>query len=214
VGVIRDVRSFGREADAPGEIYLPYTQVPEGGWNAFQRSMAFVVRAPESAVTPAALRLAVSRVDPTLPLFDVRTMQEVLSQASSARHFNTLLLSGLGLIGLVLAAIGIYGVIAFFVTQRTHEIGVLLALGATTRDVIALVLSQGATLVGLGVLVGAGASAAATRVLRGLLFQVDPLDPLTYAGCAAVLGCVAIVATLIPARRAARVQPAAALMGS
>ncbi len=214
VGVIGDVRSFGRETEAPGEIYLPYAQAPEGGWNPFQRSMAIVVRAPEGAVTPAALRRVVARIDPTLPVFDVRTMQEVISLASSGRRFNTLLLSGLGLIGLVLAAIGIYGVIAFFVTQRTHEIGVRLTLGATTRDVIALVLGQGATLAGLGVLVGAAASAAATRVLRGLLFQVDALDPVTYVVCAAVLGAVAIAATLIPARRAARVRPAASLMGS
>ena len=214
VGVIRDVRSFGRETDAPGEIYIPYTQVPDGGWNAFQRSMAFVVRAPEGAITAGALRSAVSRVDPGLPLYDVRTMEEVMSRASSTRRFNTLLLSGLGLVGLVLAAIGIYGVIAFFVTQRTHEIGVRLALGATTRDVVALVLGQGVTLAGLGVLVGAGASAAATRVLRGLLFQVNPLDPTTYVACAALLVAVAIAATLIPARRAARVQPGASLMVS
>ena len=214
VGVVSDVRSFGREADAPGEIYIPYTQAPENSWNAFQRSLAFVVRAPEDAVTPASLRRAVSQVDPTLPLFDVRTMNEVMAMASSARRFNTLLLSGLGLIGLILAAIGIYGVIAFFVTQRTHEIGVRLALGATTRNIIGLVLGQGVALAGLGVLVGAGASAAATRALGSLLFQVQPLDPVTYIACAAVLGVVAIAATLIPARRAARVQPGASLMAS
>jgi len=214
VGVVSDVRTFGREADAPGEIYIPFTQAPQNAWLAFQRSLAFVVRAPEGLVTPAALRRAVSNVDPTLPLFDVRTMDEVMAMASSARRFNTLLLSGLGLIGLILAAIGIYGVIAFFVTQRTHEIGVRLTLGATTRDVIALVLGQGVRLAALGVLLGAAASAAATRTLRGLLFEVDALDPLTYVACAAVLGAVAIAATVIPARRAARVQPNASLMGS
>jgi putative ABC transport system permease protein len=212
VGVIDDVRSFGREADAPGEIYLPYTQTP--GWGPFQRSMAIVVRAPEGGVTPADLRRAVARVDPTLPVFDLQTMQQVMARASSPRRFNTLLLSGLGLIGLVLAAIGIYGVIAFFVTQRAHEISVRMALGATTRNVMSLVLGKGAILAGLGVLVGAAASAAATRVLSGLLFQVDALDPATYGACAAVLGVVAIAATLIPARRAARVQPGASLMGS
>ena len=214
VGVIRDVRSFGREAEAPGEIYIPYAQAPEYGWNPFQRSMAIVVRAPEGTVSPGALRRAVARVDRSLPLYDVRTMNQVLSLASSGRRFNTLLLSGLGLIGLVLAAIGIYGVIAFFVTQRTHEIGVRLALGATRRNVIALVLGQGATLAAFGVIVGLGASAAATRVLSGLLFQVDALDPLTYVACAAVLGAVALAATLIPARRAARVQPGTSLMSS
>jgi ABC-type antimicrobial peptide transport system permease subunit len=149
-----------------------------------------------------------------LPLYDVRTMREVMSRASSGRRFNTLLLGGLGLIGLVLAAIGIYGIIAFFVTQRTHEIGVRLALGATRRNVIALVLGQGASLAALGVLVGAGASAAATRVLENLLFQIDALDPVTYIACAAVLGVVAVAATLIPARRASRVQPAISLMSS
>jgi putative ABC transport system permease protein len=213
VGVISDVRSFGRESEAPGEIFIPYTSAPEYGWGPFQRGMAIVVRAPEGAITPAALRRAVARVDASLPVFDLRTMQEVMSRASSGRRFNTLLLSGLGLIGLILAAIGIYGVIAFFVTQRTHEIGVRLALGATRWNVIALVLGQGVTLAALGVLVGAGASAAATRVLRGLLFQVNALDPVTYIACALVLAAVAIAATLIPARRAARVQPASSLIG-
>ena len=127
---------------------------------------------------------------------------------------NLVLIGVFGGTALLLALAGIYGSMAFQVARRTHEIGVRLALGATTRNIIGLVLGQGVALAGLGVLVGACASAAATRVLGSLLFQVEPLDPVTYIACAAVLGVVAIAATLIPARRAARVQPGASLMAS
>jgi ABC-type antimicrobial peptide transport system permease subunit len=125
-----------------------------------------------------------------------------------------MLLALLGVTGLILSAIGVYGVIAFFVTQRRHEIGVRLALGATSRNVVGLVLGQGVLLTGLGVLLGGGAAFAATRVLEGMLFQVQPLDPVTYAGCAALLALVALCATLIPARRAARVHPVESLNAS
>ncbi|MEX2281659.1 MAG: ABC transporter permease [Gemmatimonadota bacterium] len=213
VGVVGDVRAFGREADTPPEIFIPHTKAPGEAWTAFQRSVTFVVKG-RGAVTPLALRQAIAAVDPQLPLYDVQTMNEVLAQSTAVRRFNTMLLALLGMTGLVLSAIGVYGVIAFFVTQRRHEIGVRLALGATTRNVVGLVLGQGALLTGLGVLLGGGAAFAATRVLDSLLFQVQPLDPVTYAACAALLAIVALCATLIPARRAARVHPVESLNAS
>ena len=212
IGVIGDVRAFGREADTPPEIFIPYNKGPADGWQAFQRGVTFVVKS-RGEVTPLALRRAVGAVDPLLPLYDVQTMNEVLAQATAVRRFNTMLLALLGLTGLILSAIGVYGVIAFFVSQRRHEIGVRLALGATSRDVVALVVGQGALLAGLGVVFGAAASFAATRVLADLLFQVQPLDPVTYGACAALLLIVALCATFIPARRAARVHPVESLTG-
>jgi putative ABC transport system permease protein len=142
-----------------------------------------------------------------VPLFDVQTMDEVLRRVTSTRRFNTQLLSLLGLSGLILAAIGIYGVIAFFVTQRTHEIGVRIALGATRGDVVRMVVRQAVTLALVGVAVGGLGAWWATQSLRTMLFQVDARDPLAYALAAVILVLVAASAAALPARRAARVDP-------
>ena len=211
VGVIGDMRSFGREADAQPEIYMPMTQRPGGAWDAFQRSMAIVVRSKPGATVSGSLRTAVNRVDPQLALYDVQPMGEVLSQANATRRFNTILLSLLGITGLVLAAIGIYGVIAFFVTQRTHEIGVRVALGATTASVVRLVVRQAVTLALFGIGLGAVAAFWATRVLGSMLFQVSARDPIAYGVAGIVLLLVAIGAAWFPARRATRVDPVRAL---
>jgi putative ABC transport system permease protein len=211
VGVVGDVRAFGQEADIPPEIYIPMTQEPFGSWNSFQRNMTIVARAlPGTTIAPA-LRTAVSSVDPLVPLFDLQTMDEVLSQSTAQRRFNTMLLALLGLTGLILAAIGIYGVIAFFVSQRTHEIGVRVALGATTSNVIRMVVGQAVALAMVGVIVGGLAAFWATRVLGTMLFEVNARDPVTYAASAAMLLVVAFMASLLPARRAARVDPIRAL---
>jgi ABC-type antimicrobial peptide transport system permease subunit len=154
-----------------------------------------------------ALRQAVSRVDPLLPLYDVQTMSEVLSQSMEGRKFNTLLLALLGLTGLVLASIGIYGVIAFLVSQRTHEIAVRMALGATAGNVTRLVVGKAAILALLGLALGGTAAFWSTRVLNTMLFEVRLTDPVAYVGSAAVLIGVALLAALLPALRAARVEP-------
>lgn len=210
VGVAADVRSFGLENEVPPEIYIPMTQAPAGVWPFFQRSMAIIARATGVPIT-GALRTAVKEIDPTLPLFDVQTMDAVLEQSTATRRFNTLLLGALGLTGLVLAAIGIYGVIAFFVSQRTHEIGVRVALGATARDVVRLVVAQALTMAVLGVAVGSAAAYWATQALRGMLFQVGARDPITFVVAPIVLVGVALVAATLPARRAAQVDPVRAL---
>jgi putative ABC transport system permease protein len=214
VGVVGDVRAFGREADIPPEVYMPHTQAPSTAWNAFARRMTLVVKArPGAAIVPA-MRAAVRKVDPLLPVFDVQTMEAVLSQSTATRRFNTLLLTFLGATGLILAAIGIYGVIAFFVTQRTHEIGVRVALGASTANVVGIVVRQALVLAILGIIFGGVAAYWATSTLGTLLFEVNARDPVTFTLGAVVLLLVALGAAWIPARRASRVAPITALASS
>jgi putative ABC transport system permease protein len=212
VGVAGDVRSRGAgEAPSP-EFYLPIAQLPPEAWTWIQRTVYVVVRMPMGAEAGGdALRAAVRRVAPDVPLFDVRPMDDRLGASLATARFNTLLLTLLGVIGLVLAAVGVYGVMAYFVSRRTQEIGVRMALGATKRDVIVLVLRQSAWPLIIGVAAGIGASAALTGVLKAQLFGVTPRDPLTLAAAAVGLGCIALGATLVPAGRAAAVDPTQAL---
>jgi putative ABC transport system permease protein len=211
VGVVGDVRAFGLENEVPPEMYMPMTQGPGGAWQAYQRGMVIIARSGAGTSIAGAMRNVVKTLDPTLPLFDVQTMDDVLGQSMATRRFNTLLLSFLGLTGLILAAVGIYGVIAFFVSQRTHEIGVRVALGATARDVMRIVVMQALVLALTGVVVGGAAAYWTTKVLRTMLFEVDARDPIAYAAAAAALVLVALVAATLPARRAARVDPVRAL---
>jgi putative ABC transport system permease protein len=211
VGVAGDIRSRGPAVAPRPEFYLPLTQAPDVAWNWF-RTVYVVVRtpgAPGALVKP--LNAAVARIDPDLPLFDVRTMEQRLSGTLATARFNTLLLSLLGGIGLLLAASGIYGVIAYFVSQRTQEIGVRIALGATPGAVVRLVLGQAMRPVALGSAVGLAGALAARRVLAGQLFGVSRTDPLTIAAVMATLVGVALVASAVPARRAATVDPTRAL---
>jgi putative ABC transport system permease protein len=212
VGVAGDVRS-NAPGDAPTpEFYLPIAQVPPVAWTWIQRTMYVVVRTsgnPSPAGAP--LRDAVRRVAPGVPLFDVRTMEERLGASLSTARFNMLLLTLLGAIGLLLAAIGIYGVIGYFVSRRTQEIGVRMALGATRADVVRLVVRQAAGPLGAGLVLGVLASLALTGVLRAQLFGVSPRDPWTLAGVAVLLAMVGLAASLVPARRAASIDPTRAL---
>lgn len=212
VGVVGDVRSRGPgEAPSP-EFYLPIQQVPSEAWDWIQRTMYIVVRTsldPDSMTN--AIRSAVAEVAPSVPLFNIRTMDQRLGESLATARFNTLLLALLGVIGLVLAAVGIYGVIAYFVTRRTQEIGVRMALGATRRDVIMLVVRQAAWPVGAGIAAGVGMSAVTARVLSAQLVGVSTHDPITFAAVAITLIGVAVLAALVPAGRAASVSPTQAL---
>jgi len=190
---------------------MPRTQRPDGAWDAFQRSMAIVVKTRPGVKIGGSFRVAVHKVDRQLALYDVQPMDDVLAQSNATRRFNTMLLSLLGLTGLVLAAIGIYGVIAFFVTQRTQEIGVRVALGATTASVVRLVVGQAVTLAVAGIALGAVAAFWATRALSSMLFEVGVRDPVAYTVAAAVLLLVATGAAWFPALRATRVDPVRAL---
>jgi predicted permease len=211
VGVAGDIRSRGPAVAPRPEFYLPIAQAPSDVWNWF-RTLYVVVRTPgDPAALIKPLSATVTSVDRDLPLFDVRTMDQRLAGSLATARFNTLLLTLLGAIGLVLAATGIYGVIGYFVSQRTQEIGVRMALGATAGDVVRLVLVQALRPVALGAAIGVVAALAASRVLTSQLFGVSRTDPLTIGAVVATLISVALLASAVPARRAAAVDPTRAL---
>jgi putative ABC transport system permease protein len=212
IGVVGDVRSLGPDTPPSPELFIPYTQPPPLAWVTFQRSMALVARtASAPAAQAGSLRRAVRSVDSSLPLFEVQTMEEAVDAWGAGTRFSTSLLLLLAGIGLLLAAIGIYGVIAYFVTQRTPEIGLRLALGASRGNVLMLVLRHGIALAATGIAIGVLAAFGLTRVLRTLLFEVTPTDMPSYAIGSAGLFTIALLACLIPALRAVRVDPVRSL---
>jgi predicted permease len=215
VGIVADVRHRGLDLQPRPEMYRPHTQFRYGGADAPAVStMTWVVRTagdPRAATSYA--RAAVHAVDANLGISDVATMEQVLADSTSDRRLNMLLFALLGGLALALATVGVYGVVAYSVTQRTHEIGVRMAIGATPADVVRMVLSEGGRLAVAGVAVGSVVGFAGARVIRGLLFEVSATDPFTFAGVAVGLLAVALLASYIPARRATRVDPMIALRG-
>jgi predicted permease len=212
VGVVGDAHDDGLREPVRPQIYFAAAQAPAAFWNAMQRSMFILARtAGDPRAMTKQLQSAVGRVDPTLPMFDVRSMEERISASLATGRFNTMLLTTLGAIGLLLAAVGIYGVVAYFVTQRTGEIGLRMALGATPGRVLRLVVGQGMRPVVLGIVIGVALAGAASRLLASLVFGVGTRDPVTFVAVPAVLAVVAIAASVVPARRAVRVEPTKAL---
>ena len=207
VGIVGDVKRSSTEADAPDAIYLSPAQ-----WHWVDNVMSLVVRARgnTSALTPA-IRDALWSVDKDLPISRVATMRELVDRSLSDRRFAMILFVTFGLTALVLAAVGIHGVLSGSVTERIREIGVRAALGASPGDVVRMVLRRGMTLTGAGVLLGLIAAALASRVVVSMLFGVSRLDATTYLGVAALLSTVAAVACVLPAIRAARVDPSSTL---
>jgi putative ABC transport system permease protein len=200
VGVVSDIRYTGLDGEIEQAVYLSYRQLPRSG-------MALVLRgAVEPSSLAPALRNAVREIDPALPVYDVMTMNERLSNSVAARRFNLLLLGGFAALALLLAGVGVYGVISYVVTQRTQEIGVRMALGAQSADVVRLFIKQGMTLVLLGVALGSAGAFALTRVMKSLLFGVSATDPLTFTVITLLLIGVALLACWIPARRATEVD--------
>jgi putative ABC transport system permease protein len=215
VGVAADVRSRGPTVDVAPEFYLPMAQAPAEAWSWINRTMTVVLRAQNgdaAALTPA-LRAAVRSVDPTLPVYNVATLQAQLGDSMAESRFHLMLLTTLGVVGLLLAAAGIYSVIAYFVTLRTHEIGVRMALGATPAQIVRLMTWQGLRPVVAGAVLGALLAIWATRLLQGSLYGVSANDPLTFFAVTAVLLLIALLATIVPARRATAVDPTTALHG-
>jgi predicted permease len=213
VGVVGNVRSYLDEPAGAG-VYISLAQTPYPVLNLI--SIWFpeyiVVRA---STDPLGLSHTVEQqlraIDPSVGVGHVRTMEQVRSAAVAMRRFNMTLLSIFAALALVLAAIGIYGVIAYSVTQRTHEIGVRMALGAKYTDVLRLVLSQGMILTGFGVGLGIAGALVLTRLLESYLYRVQPTDPIAFSSTALLLGAVAMLASYIPARRATKVDPLIAL---
>jgi putative ABC transport system permease protein len=205
VGVIANARIESlAEADVP-QIYLDLYQTGA-------HRLAIFLRGHLDAVAiPAEVGRQVQSVDPTLPVFDAQTLNETVSASLAERRFSMEMVGLFALTALLLAGVGIYGVISYMVSERTHEIGIRLALGATSRNILSTVLKQGLRLAIAGAAVGLIGALIVTRLMAGLLYGVKPTDPLTFAGVAVLLIIVALLACYIPARRAIRIDPLAAL---
>jgi putative ABC transport system permease protein len=206
VGVVGDMRRTGLDVDVRCETFLPYTQ------RRFVGFLSLVVRAQSDPRTIAsAVRDQVWSLDPNQPVSHIRTMDQLLDGMMAQRRLNMILFALFGGVALVLAAVGVYGVISYSVTQRTHEIGIRMALGAGSGDVLKMILRNGMTLVLSGVGVGLLAAVALTRLMSTLLFGVSATDPVTFVAISAILSGVALVACFVPALRAIRVDPMVAL---
>jgi len=207
IGVLANFKNEGMDRDTIPELYVPYQQLPEA-------NMSLVVRtagAPEN-MTRAVVG-AVRSVDPDQPVFQVRTMNEIMNSSLGVRNFSTVLLGVFAAVAIFLAAIGIYGVMSYYVTQRSREIGIRMALGAQQGDILRLILLRGLILSAIGISVGVLLALTATRLMSSLLYSVAPLDPAIFAAAAATLLGVGLAACWLPATRATRVNPVATLRG-
>jgi putative ABC transport system permease protein len=206
IGVVGDVKHRNLESESGPEVYVSYLQVPTS-------SASIVIRTAANDPTSIlpAVRNVVGQLDKDLPVADVRTMSDLLSDSVASRRFNMFLLGSFAMVALLLAGVGIYGVMAYSVAQRTHEIGIRIALGAQARDVLKLVVGQGMYTAMIGVGIGLAGAFALTRVMASLLFGVSATDPIVFAGVALLLSFTALVACYIPARRATKVDALNAL---
>jgi predicted permease len=204
VGVVGDVHDLGVTRDAAPVVFLPLAPTT--------RSLAFAVRSnlpTESLLTQ--VRAVVEAINPNLPLANVRMLDEILARSMARTSFTLVVLTIAATVALALGLVGLYGVVSYTVSQRTREIGVRIALGATRRDVSRMVLQQGLVLASLGVVVGLAAAVGLTRLMSALLHGVEPTDPVTFAAVATLLVAVALAASYLPAVRASRTDPVTAL---
>jgi len=205
VGVVGDVHQLGLDQDAPPILFIPYQQFSLPFTNVAVRSSL------PTATVASMIRSQLTTIDPELPPGDVMSLQAVIDRSVDQPRFRTLLISSFALLALILAAVGVFGLISYSVTQRTREIGIRIALGAGHGQVLRPMLREGLVLTGIGVAIGLAGALTLSRVIGSLLYRVEPTDPLTFALVAAVLLLVAFVATYVPARRALRVDPISAL---
>ena len=205
VGIVGNVKHFGLDLQAPAELYMSFDQGPPGG-----PRLAIRTSTDAASLIPV-VRSELRAIDKQMGVSQIETMDEIVSKSTADRRFQALLLGAFAVLALVLAAVGIYGVMAYGVAQRTHELAIRIALGAQHTDVFRLIVGQGMRLAVAGVAIGLAGAFALTRFLRTLLFEIGPTDPITFAGVSILLALVALLACYVPARRASRVDPIAGL---
>jgi len=212
VGVVGHVKQYALDVDPPGAIqaqfFYPFMQTPEKVMPLLAKSVAVVLRThgdPTSIM--GQVRETVREIDPRDVIYNVQTMDDVVATSYAARRLTMILLTGFAALAIMLACVGIYGVVSYLVGQRTQEIGIRMALGAQRRDIMVLVLGEGTRMALIGAALGMAASLVLTRLMAKQLFGVSAHDPLTYASVALVLMLVAVVACFVPARRAVRMDP-------
>jgi predicted permease len=205
VGIVKDIKSDGLDVDGIPHIYVPVYQGPD-------RDLSVVLRTslPAKVLEPQ-IRQEIQSIDPGLPAFNVSSMNDVVDRSLASRRFSADLVGGFAGLALVLASIGIYGLLAYMVGQRSHEIGLRMALGARQRDVLKLILGKGVVLACVGIVVGVILSAATASMMASLLYGVHPHDLLVFLAVPLLLFAVAMLASYLPARRAAKVDPIVAL---
>jgi putative ABC transport system permease protein len=210
VGVVRSTRHFGLQADPPPEVYIPVDQ----SWTVpfLRTGMTLVIRTADDPlrVVPA-VRQMVAEVDRDQPIGRIASMESIIGDSLRPSRFNAILLALFAGIALTLALVGIYGVVAWNVTQRTREFGIRQALGANAREVLRLVVGQGMRLVLIGLVLGLAGALAVARTLQSMVFEIGTFDPWTFAAVSLLLAAVALLACLIPALRATRIDPIVAL---
>jgi putative ABC transport system permease protein len=211
IGVAADVRHWAADVDIEPTAYYPYTQIPGAFLPLLEGSMSIAVRSQNSAGMLSAVRAAVADVDKTVPVYDVKGMEQMVAESGSLRRFDMWLIATFAGLALTLAAVGIYGVVAYSVSQRTREIGIRMALGAQRQDVLRLIMQQGATVALAGVIVGIVGAFILTRLMASLLYGVSPRDLTTFSIVPWLVLALILVGCYIPARRAAKVDPMVAL---
>jgi putative ABC transport system permease protein len=211
VGVAADVRHWAADVDIEPTAYYPYTQVPAAFLPLLEGNMSIAVRSQNSAGLLSSIRAAVGDVDKTVPVYQVKNMEDMVEESGSLRRFDMWLIGAFAGLALILAAVGIYGVMAYSVSQRTREIGIRIALGAPQRSVLRLIMEQGAKLALAGVVLGLVGAFALTRLMASLLFGVSPTDLSTFSVVPLVVLILILLGCYVPARRATRLDPVVAL---
>jgi putative ABC transport system permease protein len=205
IGVVGDIRTNNLDKSPDAAYYIPISQLMWG-------TPTLVIRtAADPATVAGHIHKILNAMDPDVPLYQVRTMDEYLAVDLGRARFQAILLGLFAAMALILTAVGLYGVMSEAVAQRTHEIGVRMAMGATRESVLAMVLSRGTTLTVIGTVLGICGALALARLIESLLYQIPPRDPATYFAVTLILACVSIVASYVPAQRAAKVDPMVAL---
>jgi ABC-type antimicrobial peptide transport system permease subunit len=207
VGVVGDVKGMALDQPAPPMLYVPASQVS----SSIHSSTWWVVRGEGNVDLGAALRRAIAGVNSEQRVMNMEPLSDIVARSVARTNFDALLMGMFATLALGLTSVGIYGVLNFYVTERTHEIGIRMALGAAAHDVLNMVVRQGAVLTAIGLAVGLVAALGLTRLMASLLYGVRPTDPVTYIAVSVVLTAVALLASYIPARRATKVDPIVAL---